>query len=60
MGSIAKTKTKPFKVTRIPSPTGEWTDLHLGEDGKVYMTTTGYVEVDPSQFLDVIKSLKPR
>ena len=52
------TKTKPFRVTRIPSANGEWIDIHATEKGNVAIKTSGYAEIDLKELIDSLNSLK--
>lgn len=36
-----------INVVRVPSVNGEWLDIHAAEDGSVWLSTTGYVKIDP-------------
>lgn len=50
-------RTEAFVVTRIPSSTGEWLDVHVGVNGDLCLTTSGYVEFDGRELISALEAL---
>jgi hypothetical protein len=51
------TRSAPFPVTRIPGLNGEWIDAHIGLDGRLNISASGYVEIDGEQLIAALEVL---
>jgi hypothetical protein len=54
---MTTTRTEPFPVLRIPGLNGEWIDAHIGLDGRLNLTASGYVEIDGEQLIAALEAL---
>jgi hypothetical protein len=57
VSKLQKTKTKAFKIMRIPAQNGEWVDVHACSDDTVWVSTTGYANVNPHELTKAIRAL---
>jgi hypothetical protein len=55
--TMITTRSEPFPVTRIPGLNGEWIDAHIGLDGRLNISASGYVSIDGEQLIAALEVL---